>query len=122
MTLRITNVKLEPDILVLRLSGPITHESKLNALDSAFHNLVHHGEINFIFDLAGAEEIDTAGILLLIRCFFAAVHAGGQVRFAAARPDLVGPFERAGFDTLVLFDPTVAAACEHLKRGTETGR
>jgi anti-anti-sigma regulatory factor len=65
----------------------------------------------------GVDQIDADAALVLVRCFFTARGSGGELRFAAARPDVVRPFRATTLDTLLPFDPTVTAACEHFRAG-----
>lgn len=59
--------------------------------------------------------------MFIVRCFFAARSAGGELRFAAVRPEVLRPFKNAMLDTLLPFDPTVSAACEHFSSGAKSG-
>ena len=120
MSLRVTTSKVEPDIVVLHFSGTMTIGPETHTLEWLLHRLLRRGETKLIFDLAGVDQIDADAAGFLVRCFFAVRGAGGELRFAGASTDFVRPFKRTMLDTLFLFDPTVAAACEHFTDGATT--
>ena len=117
MAVQVNIQKLEPGIVIVRLTGKLTAEAA-SELETAFTRLLYDVHPKVILDLAGIEEIDAAGSLFCVRCFFAARQAGGKLRFAAARPEVANPFKRAMLDSLLPFDETVAAACEHFTRSS----
>jgi anti-anti-sigma regulatory factor len=121
MSLRVTTSKVEPDIVVLHLAGIMPRSPETDAFESLLRELLNRNDTKLVFDLAGIVEIDADAALFLVRCFFTVRGAGGELRFAAARPDVVRPFKRKMLDTLLPFDPTVAAACERLKGGAKIG-
>jgi anti-sigma B factor antagonist len=119
MTLRVTSSKVEPDIVVLHLSGTTTIGPETDALELLVRDLLNRSS-RLVFDLAGVDEIDADAALFFVRCFFAVQGAGGELRFAGASARVVRPFKRAMLDSLLPFDPTVAAAFEHFTRGAKT--
>ena len=121
MSLRVTTSKVEPDIVVLHLAGIMTIGPETGALESLLHDLLDQKTKKLIFDLAGVPQIDADAALFLVRCFFAVRGAGGELRFAGAKPDVARPFKRTMLDTLLTFDPTVAAACANFAGGSNNG-
>jgi anti-anti-sigma factor len=117
VSIRVTNSKVEPDIVLLHLAGRMTVSPETDNLEWLLRSLLRQGESKLIFDLAGVDQIDADAALVLVRCFFTARGSGGELRFAAARPDVVRPFRATTLDTLLPFDPTVTAACEHFRAG-----
>ena len=113
MTLRVTTSTVEPDIVVLHLSGSMTISPETDALESLVRDLLSRSSRRLVFDLAGLYEIEADAALFLVRCFFTVRAAGGKLRFAAAKPDVARPFKRTMLDTLLPFDTTLAAACEY---------
>jgi anti-anti-sigma factor len=113
MSLRVTTSNVKPDIVVLHLSGSMTTGPETDALESLFHELLDRRTTKLVFDLTGIDEIESGGTLFIVRCFFAARSARSELRFAAVRPEVLRPFKNAMLDTLLPFDATVSAACEH---------
>lgn len=121
VTLRVTTSRVEPDIVILHLFGSMTIGVETYDLEWLVRDLIQEGERKLIFDLAGVDQIDADAALFLVRCFFAARGSGGELRFAAARPDVVRPFHATMLDTLLSFDPTVTFACERFRASSQPG-
>lgn len=119
MNLRVTTSRGDPDIVVLRLAGHMAVGKETDDLEWLLRSLLRQGETKLIFDLAGVDQIDADAAVFLVRCFFAARGVGGELRLAAARPDVVRPFRATTLDALLSFDPTVTAACEHFTGGSK---
>jgi anti-sigma B factor antagonist len=111
MSFRVTTSNVEPDIVVLHLSGSITISPEAEALESVLLDLLGEKIRRLVFDLAGIDAIEPAATVFLIRCFFRTRSAGGQLRFAGANEQVLRPFRTAMLDTLLPFDPTVACVC-----------
>jgi anti-sigma B factor antagonist len=111
MSFRVTTSNVEPDIVVLHLSGSITISPEAEALESLLLDLLGEKIRRLVFDLAGIDAIEPAATVFLIRCFFRTRSAGGQLRFAGANEQVLRPFRTAMLDTLLPFDPTVACVC-----------
>ena len=103
MAVRVKIRKLEIGIVILHLSGSLT-ATEIDQLETTFQGLLSEPHPRVIFDLAGIEEIDAPGSLFCVRCFFAARQAGGELRFAAATPEVSRPFKRAMLDSLLPFE------------------
>ena len=116
MSLQAETTKVEPDIVVVHLSGIMTL-GEIEELESFVRDLLDRGEKKPIFDLSGIRRIDSVGGMTMVRCFFAAKEAGGELRFASAGTNVIRLFKSTHLDTLLPFDLTVAAACEHFTVG-----
>ena len=121
MSLRVTTSKIEPNVVVLHLAGIMAVGQETDALESLLGDLLRRGNRKLIFDLAAVVEIDADAALFLVHCFFAARGGGGELRFAAAKGGVARPFRKTMLDTFLPFDPTVAAALEHLRGSSQTG-
>lgn len=119
--LQVTTSRVEPTVVVLHLAGSMTTGEESENLEWLLRDLLRQGERKLIFDLAGVDQIDAEAALFFVRCFFTARGSGCELHFAAARPGVFRPFRATMLDTLLPFHPTVAAACERLKRGPSTG-
>ena len=116
MSLQVETTKVEPDIVVAHLSGSMTL-GETEELTSLVGDLLVRGEKKLIFDLSGIRQIDSVGGVTIVRCFFAAKEVGSQLRFASAGGDVIRLFKNTRLDTVLPFDSTVAAACEHFTVG-----
>jgi anti-anti-sigma factor len=121
MSLSVTTANIEPGILLLHLAGHITIGPETDNLEWLLRNLLREGQTKLILDLAGVDLIDPDAALFLVRCFFAARGSGAELRFAAAKPDVFRPFRATMLDTLLSFDPTVTASCQHFTRAKASG-
>ena len=121
MDLRVTTSRVDPDIVVLHLAGHIAVSQEADDLECLLRGLLGQGERKLIFDLASVDQIDADAALIFVRCFFAARGAGGELRFAAAKPSVARPFRATTLDTLLAFDATVTAACGNFAGGAKTG-
>ena len=109
--------KVEPDIVVLHLSGSLTIGPETDALESQVRNLICRGDKNIIFELSGVERIDSLGGMTLVRCFFAAREAGGVLRIAGPSQSVQQLFNIVQVETVIRLYPNVAAACEKFTNG-----
>ena len=121
MSVRVTTSNIEPDIVVLHLYGSMTTGPETDALESLLLDLLSANSRKLVFDLTGMYEIEPAATVVLVRCFFRTRSAGGQLRFAGANEQVLRLFRTTALDTLLPFDATVAAACEHFTRQANTG-
>ena len=121
MSLRVTISNAEGDSLVLHLSGNLTLSPETDALESFLPDVVDRGFKKVVLDLGGVAEVEPDAIALLVRCFNKTSAAGGQLRFVKPSEEMLQLVQAAKLDTLFPFDPTVAAALNHLKGGAGTG-
>jgi anti-anti-sigma factor len=120
MSLQVTTSNVEPDIVVLHLGGTMTIGPEADALESLLLDLWAQKTTKLIFDLAAPDDIEASATVFLVRCFFRKLSASGQLRFAAANEQVLRLFRTAMLDTLLPFDPTVVAACEHFRAKSST--
>jgi anti-anti-sigma factor len=117
MSLRVETSKVEPDIVVLHLSGSMTLGPETEALESRVGNMTGRGDKKLIFELSGVERIDSAGGVALVRCFFAAREAGGALRIAVPSLSVQRLFKNIQVEAVIPLYPTLAAACENFTTG-----
>ena len=113
MRLQVQTVRIEPDITVVRLIGRLFTRREGQALEVLVEELVSRGEKKLIFDLCGIDEISSMACGILMRCYFLARSAGGQLRLATANPNVVRLCRIAQLNTMLPFYPTVLAASMH---------
>jgi anti-sigma B factor antagonist len=111
VSLQIQTTRVDPDIVVVQLSGSITSAAE-NIVEPLVNDLLDQTEKKLIFDLTSVEKIDSTGANIIIRCHLAARKAGGGVRLAGARARVARLFTITHLDTVLHCYPTVAAACE----------
>ena len=121
MSLRVTTANVESDIVVLHLFGSMIASPETDALESLLLDLLSANSRKLVFDLTGMYEIEPAATVVLVRCFFRTRSAGGQLRFGGANEQVLRLFQTTALDTLLPFDPTVAAACEYFTRQAKSG-
>ena len=111
MNLQIQTTRIEPDIVVVQLSGSITSGSE-NIVEPLVKDLLDQDEKKLIFDLTVVEQIDSTGANIIIRCFLAARKAGAGLRVGGAIGKVARVFKITRLDAVIPCYPTLAAACE----------
>ena len=110
MNLQFNTTRVEPGIVVVQLTGSILLWP--HGQISVVTDLLQQNERKLILDLSGIEHMDSSGAELMFECFNTAKSAGGELRFAAAKPRVARLFQVTRLDTILPFFPTVEAACE----------
>src|SRR5438105_3396421 len=65
---RIERNKIEPDIVILQISGRITLGYECQDVEVAVEDLVRNGSKKVVFDLSGLEYIDSTGLGIIVMC------------------------------------------------------
>jgi len=112
MLLRIATKRIEPDILVVELSGRITLGGESQGLETAVQELVARSERKIVLDLGGVDYVDSTGLGTITHCFSALKKAGGGLLVARAGGKVQHLFKITRLDTFLALFPTVEAACE----------
>lgn len=111
--MRTRSSKIEPDIVVIHLSGNVTMMPENQINDPFINDLLERNEAKkLIIDLAEVEHMDSSGVQLMVQCSAAAQKAGGELRLAAANARVTRLFQITRLDSVLPLYPTVAAACE----------
>ena len=100
--------RVEPGIMVVQLTGTILlwPEGQIDIINE----LLDRNEKKLIVDLSGIEHMDSSGAELMFECFNTVTKAGGELRFAAAKPKVARLFQITRLDTILPFFPTLDAA------------
>lgn len=108
MSLNYQTSRVEPGIMVVQLTGTILlwPEGQIDIINE----LLDRNEKKLIVDLSGIEHMDSSGAELMFECFNAVSNAGGELRFAAAKPKVARLFQITRLDTILPFFPTLEAA------------
>jgi anti-sigma B factor antagonist len=101
---------MEPDIVILEITGRITLGRESKQLEWAVETLVGEGQKKVIFDLTGVNNIDSTGIGIIVMSAGNLKKAGGQLRVAGASPHVSEVFKVTNVDQIVGLHTTTAAA------------
>ena len=120
MSLQVSTSKVEPDIVVVQLTGSIllAPEVRTTVINEL---LPHHERKKLVLDLSGIETIDSSGAELMFECFNLVKQAGGELHFAAPKSRVARLFQVTRLDTILPFFPTVVAACESFSARPQAG-
>jgi anti-sigma B factor antagonist len=108
--LEIQTKPLQPDIVVLELTGRITIGRDCKELEWAVENLVREGRKKVILDLAGVTNLDSTGIGIIVMSAGQIKKAGGELRVAGATAHVEEVLKMTNIDQIVVLHPTTAAA------------
>ena len=112
ISLQASTSRIEPDIVVVRVSGNMTSSDGQLVIEPLVTDLLNENERKLIFDLSGVEHMDSTGANVVIQCFLAVRDAGGALRVASASARVARLFKMTRLDAVIPTYPTVAAACE----------
>jgi anti-sigma B factor antagonist len=102
---------LQPDIVVLEITGRITIGRECKQLESATDSLVREKQQKkIIFDLSGVTHIDSTGIAIIVKSAGQLKQAGGELRLASANKHIEQVLKVTSVDKLVSWKPTVTEA------------
>lgn len=100
---------VDPDIVVLEISGRITLGRECKQLEWSTESLVRENKKKVIFDLSGVTHIDSTGIGIIVMSAGHLKQAGGALRVCAqGRVEEI--LKMTNVDKVVGLHPTIAAA------------
>ena len=115
MILQIETKRVAPDIAIVQFTGKITLGRESQRIEVVVEELLQSGNRKFIFDLAGVDYIDSAGLGMITLCSGKVTQAGGIFRVAGATGLAAKLFKITRLDTVIPFYATVEAASEGLE-------
>ena len=116
MSLQTQTTRIEPDIVVMHLSGTITLGAESGIIiEPLFNDLLNQDVKNLIFDLTGVEQMDSTGANIIIQCFLAARAAGARLRVGGASAKVNRLLRVTRLDTVIL-TPHMAAISANAQR------
>jgi len=118
VSLRSHTSRIEPDIVVVQLSGNVTLLTENQIADPFVNELLDQNERKLVLDLSGVEHMDSSGVQLMVQCSTAVKKAGGELRLAAANARVARLFQITRLDSILPLYPTVSSACEGFTAGT----
>ena len=108
--LEIQTKRVEPDIVVVEITGKITLGRECKQLEWATENLVREQQKKVIFDLAGVTRIDSTGIGIIVMSAGQIKNAGGELRVAGATGHIEQVLRLSSVDKLIALHPSATAA------------
>ncbi len=108
--LAIQTRRIEPDIVVVEISGRITLGRECKELEWKTASLVREQQKKVIFDLSRVDRIDSTGIGIIVMSAGQMKNSGGELRLAGATGHIAQVLKLSSIDKLVAFHATAAEA------------
>jgi anti-sigma B factor antagonist len=109
---QIQRTYLDPDVVVVQISGRITLGFECQDVELAVEDLVRDQKKKVVFDLGGLTYIDSTGIGIIVMCSSKIRAAGGQNSHTALHPRNAELMKVTRLDQIMTLYPTAAAALE----------
>ena len=109
----IQQTQIEPDVVVIALSGQIVLGRECQRVEWAIEGLIKDGRKKVVFDLSNITYLDSTGIGIIVTCCGKMAAAGGELRLAALQPRITQVMKVAKLDHIMTFYPSAAAAAEN---------
>ena len=100
---------MDPDIVVLDVSGRIVMGRECKELEWATETFVRENKKKVLFDLSGVTHIDSTGIGIIVMCAGKLKQAGGKLR-VCAQGHVEEVLKLTSVDKVVDLHPNIAAA------------
>ena len=113
---------IEPDVIVLEISGRITLGRECQAVEWAIDDLIRNSKKKVVFDLTGLEYVGSTGIGIIVTCSGKMSAAGGELKLASLMPRVAELMRITKLNQILSFYPTAAAAAESFARPTAAPR
>jgi anti-sigma B factor antagonist len=110
--LDIQTKQLQPDIVVLVITGRITIGRDSQHLEWTVGSLVSEQRKKIIFDLTGVTHIDSTGVGIIVMSAGQVKNAGGALRVAGASGHVEQVLKMTSVDHILGLHPTTGAAAE----------
>jgi anti-sigma B factor antagonist len=108
--LEIQSKQMQPDIIVLELTGRITLGRQCKQLEWAVDNLVGEGQKKVILDFSGVTSLDSTGIGIIVMSASQVRKAGGELRVAGATEHVEQVLKTTNVHQIIALHPSTAAA------------
>ncbi|MGA7683703.1 MAG: STAS domain-containing protein [Terriglobales bacterium] len=100
---------VDPDIVVLEITGRITMGRESKQLEWSTENLIREKKKKVVFDLSGVTHIDSTGVGIIVMSAGQLKQAGGALR-VCAQGRIEDVLKMTNVDKVVGLHATVAAA------------
>ncbi len=107
--LEIQTKNVDPEIVVLEMTGRITMGRDSKELEWSTDNLVRENRKKIVFDLTGVTHIDSTGIGIIVLASGQIAKAGGKLQ-VCAQGQVEQVLRMTNVDKVVSLCPNVAAA------------
>ncbi len=101
---------VQPDIIVLEITGRITLGRECKHLEWTTDALLRDNHKKIILDLSAVTQVDSTGIGIIMMCAGQLKHAGGELRVAGASGHVEHVLKITSVDRVVEIHPTAEAA------------
>jgi anti-sigma B factor antagonist len=108
--LQIQTKHIEPDIVVLEITGRVTMGRECKQLEWSTDTLLRENKKKVVFDLSGVTHIDSTGIGIIVMSAAQVKHAGGELRVAGASGHVEQVLRMTSVDKVIALHPTATAA------------
>jgi len=108
--MEIQTKSVQPDIIVLEVTGRITLGRECKHLEWATDALLRENQKKIIIDLSGVTQIDSTGIGIIMMCAGQLKRAGGELRVSGATGHVEHVLKITSLDQVVGLHPTAEAA------------
>jgi anti-anti-sigma factor len=108
--LNIQTKQVEPDIVVLEVTGRITLGRACKELEWVTEGLVRDNKKKVVFDLTRVTHVDSTGIGIIVMSAGQMKQSGGQLRVVCTDGYVQQVLKMTSVDKVVELYPTVAAA------------
>ena len=106
---------IEPDIVLVEISGQITLGRECQIVEWTVDDLIRDSHKMVVFDLSGLEYVDSTGIGIIVMCCGKMHAAGGELRVASIQPRVAELMRITKLHQIMVFYPTAAAAAENFE-------
>lgn len=108
--LQIRKELVEPDIVVLHLSGRIAMGRPCQEIEGHVDELIRKKTSKLILDLTELQRVDSTGFGTIVQCSTKLKNAGGELRIAGAKGMVEEIAHTSNIPKIVPFHSTVAEA------------
>jgi anti-sigma B factor antagonist len=109
----ISTTQIEPDIVVMSISGRIALGRECQQVEWAVERLIEESRKKLVFDLSELNYVDSTGIGIIVMCRGKMKTAGGELRLASLQPRILELMKMTHLDQIMQFYPTVADAADN---------
>ncbi len=111
MLLEISEETTGTGIVLLKLKGRLTLGREVQRLEDHINELKKNGAGKVIFDMAGVDFVDSAGLGMLTQCFANVNNAGGQFFLTSVTDRVKQVLKFTRLDTILPIVLTTEEAC-----------
>jgi anti-sigma B factor antagonist len=114
MLLQVDTRRIEPDIMVMTLTGKITMGRECQKVEQTMQDLLKQNERKVILDISAVDHIDSTGIGILAFCFGAVSRSGGALRVVGAGGKVLHVLQITRLTSVLPLSASIDAACQSM--------